>query len=164
MDFTGQDEIYSNIDEEVTKATVPTDEGVCLTQNVESDSTLSDCQLEGMFNSEETVNKIVTFDIQFFHSYAKVQDFGQMFHCSNCNFETSKKDNLRKHEEAYCIIVPVKDMECIICGKKFTYDKLRGHLRYFVKSQYGATGEHAKYTPEEHNALLQKLKEKRKEQ
>lgn len=102
------------------------------------------------------------FDIQYIHSYAKNagEKFSQMyFCCSNCKFKTTKKSNLVKHEETSCQREPVRDMKCPVCKKPFNYDGLRGHLRYFATGKHGAKNEHKKYTPLEHEMMLQKLKE-----
>lgn len=108
--------------------------------------------IDQMDEGEMSYGKIESHDIDRF-------DIQMYFCCSNCKFKTTKKSNLVKHEETSCQREPVRDMKCPVCKKPFNYDGLRGHLRYFATGKHGAKNEHKKYTPLEHEMMLQKLKE-----
>lgn len=110
---------------------------------------------------QEQSSTEIPFDIQFFHSYAKPHSEKSIrfFYCSNCCFKTTKKNNLIKHEAAFCRIEPIRDVRCQICEKKFTYDALRGHLRHYATGKYKPKNKHMNHTPEQHKMLLEQLKQ-----
>lgn len=52
--------------------------------------------------------------------------------CLNCGYTTDKKSTLIDHMAEFCVDVPVKNMECNICGKLFTRRGLRVHFNNFT--------------------------------
>lgn len=117
---------------------------------------------ENEISDEKIESDIDRFDIQYIHSYAKSdgEKFSKMyFYCSTCKFKTTKKHNLKKHEETACQRKQVREMKCPVCEKHFNYDGLRGHLRHFATGKHNAKNQHGKYTPLEHEMMLEKLKE-----
>lgn len=121
-------------------------------------------QLNDGISGENIENDVDRFDIQYIHSYAKSygEECSKMyFFCSTCKFKTTKKSNLKKHEEESCQRKPVREKMCPVCRKQFTYDGLRCHLRHFATAKHNAKNEHGKYTPREHQMMLQQLKEKK---
>lgn len=148
---------------ESTSENLPTDEltGVARIA-IDTDLHRVDQMDEDNMSDENVETEIDRFDIQYIHSYAKSvgEKFSEMyFRCSNCKFKTTKKYNLKKHEET-CQREPVREMKCPVCEKLFNYDGLRGHLRYFATGKHNAKNQHGKYTPLEHKMMLEKLKEK----
>lgn len=136
---------------------------------VDWSATVSDFDSIGQMDEGETSggkveSDIDRFDIQYIHSYAKNygEKFSKMYYCcSNCKFKTTKKSNLKKHEETSCQRKAVREMKCPVCKKQFDYDGLRGHLRYFATGKHNAKDQHSKYTPLEHEMMLEQLKEKK---
>lgn len=111
-------------------------------------------------NVEEIAND--EFDVRFFHSYSKpyVSEPVRVYECQYCGYKTPKKDNLVKHIVS-CISMKVRDEICPVCEKSFTYDGLRGHLRYYAIGNYIAKTKHAQYTPQEHKTMLEYHKMKK---
>lgn len=113
---------------------------------------------------DEIENDVTVYDIQFFHPYAMANDKkpNEMHHCPDCDYKTSKKSNLKSHQAVYCKVKQVRDIKCPICDKLFLYDELRGHLRHFATGKHKAKNEHAKYTPDEHQMILEEVKKNKK--
>lgn len=137
-------------------------------ENVSNDDEMetgpvSNFQPEEIVNVGEIANEIITFDIKFFHSYAKPFDSKplRMHQCPDCGFKTPKKDTMVKHQAAYCVLKPVRDRKCPACEEFFTYDSLRLHLGYYSTGKHAATKKHAKYSTQEHQAMLDELKKSR---
>lgn len=159
--YGDQEAIHSNID---IQSNPQQEMEVVSHENEGISATVPNFQRVENANEGVTAKEVNAFDIRFFHSYAMPYDKKpvRMYRCSNCSFETTKKDTLDKHEAAFCILEPVLDMKCFICEKLFTYDGLRGHLRYFATSKHSAKNSHAKYSPEDHQMLLEQLKQQKK--
>lgn len=75
---------------------------------------------------------------------------GVLHQCSNCGYTTDKKSTLIDHMAEFCVDVPVKNMECNICGKLFTRRGLRVHFNNFTTGLHVPRGQHSFYTAEEH--------------
>lgn len=82
----------------------------------------------------------------------------KLLRCPDCTYFTTKKSSLDDHREESCINKPIKNMQCKICLKFFTYRSLRVHLNQYVSGKHKHRDEHAKYTPEQHKTLLDEHK------
>lgn len=84
-----------------------------------------------------------------------------VYRCEDCGMTTKKKSSFLDHKAEFCVKEAVKDMLCSVCKKPHTRRSLRVHLGGMVRSlTQGRTlrGEHAKYTLEQHQALLDSVK------
>lgn len=89
-------------------------------------------------------------------------------HFCECGYTTSSKnrrDHLMKHQQMFCSLRKPSvqsDLPCEICGKLYTYEGLKSHIRQFInpnrKNQ--ATNHHASVGTEEHIRILENAKEK----
>lgn len=124
------------------------------------DGSASNIQPGQSANIEESADDV--FDIRLIHSYAKpyAAESVRMYKCHSCGYKTPKKDNLVKHMVS-CVSGKILDEKCPVCGKSFTYDGLRGHLRYFAIGKHITKNKHAQYTPQQHKTMLEHLKMKR---
>lgn len=125
---------------------------------IHHDGSISNCQAGQIVNLEDIAADVS--DIRLFHSYAKPYSAAatvckpvQMYECDYCSYKTPKKDNLVKHMIS-CLSLKVLDENCPVCGKSFTYDGLRLHLRYYANGKNIAKNRHAQYTPREHVTML----------
>lgn len=106
--------------------------------------------------------------IRKIHSYALEQSLvksrpRKLHKCFNCAFTTHKKSTLDNHY-VYCVPDFLKEMNCPICKKSFTYHTLRTHLKYYSSSDHSSTNGHEKYTPIQHEVLLESIKLQRTHQ
>lgn len=70
--------------------------------------------------------------------------------CPHCSYYTTKKSSMDDHVAEFCENSPVKNMQCKICFKMFTRRGLRIHFNNFTTGKHFPRGEHADFTPEDH--------------
>lgn len=99
-----------------------------------SDSSNCDTNIE-MGNSKKTVNAKRT---------------SILYLCPHCSYYTSKKSSMDDHVAEFCENSPVKNKQCKICFKMFTRRGLRIHFNNFTTGKHFPRGEHADFTPEDH--------------
>lgn len=70
--------------------------------------------------------------------------------CPHCSYYTTKKSSMDDHAAEFCKNSPVKNMQCKICYKMFTRRGLRIHFNNYTTGKHFPRGEHADFTPENH--------------
>lgn len=129
---------------------------------------VNDVQMVENFVKVDVGIKPVTVSADYvrqIHSYARHWSDFQIFkyHCVHCQYKSNKKSNYDDHAAENCVQKPNKYMKCPICASSFTYRTLRQHLGHYSKGKHIASNEHhAKYSPKDHQILLNSLKELKK--
>lgn len=100
--------------------------------------------------------------IQVEHNYALNMKLKakREYNCSVCGYVTSVFCRFTRHRAENCDIQPYKSEPCPICGKVFTHNGLRDHLRNYTAPNRAFRGEHKNYSTEHHSKLLQKISKK----
>lgn len=112
-------------------------------------------------NTSQNEIRLVSDDyVRNIHSYAKTTPYDQhkRYRCINCSFQTNKKSSYNDHTKESCVVKPKRDRACPICHMSFTYRQLRHHLNHFVRNKHKPKNEHANFTPADHEAILEQLK------
>lgn len=88
-------------------------------------------------------------------SPAKKSSSSKLYKCKSCPYFTPKKSSMDDHRNESCKdSKPIKNIECGVCKKKFTYRGLRLHLNYYIKSKHIALDGHSKYSRKDHEIML----------
>lgn len=88
----------------------------------------------------------------------------KQFCCSNCGYFSKRKHTVMVHIKQHCVSnktskEAIKLKSCRICGKKFTHDGLRSHLRGYIKNpNRKIRGVHKNFDVNHHNAYLDEIK------
>lgn len=82
--------------------------------------------------------------------------------CPNCDYTCDRRHRLATHCAEHCISKPKKESLCLICGKRFTHNGLRAHLRNFMNSDRASRGIHSRFSIEHHVNLLKAIVKTRK--
>lgn len=86
-----------------------------------------------------------------------------IFRCNSCQYTTMHKGHFQVHKEEGCkTATPIKEKNCPVCCKPFTYNRLRYHLQQYLIDSSKATNGHDNFTPEQHKNILKKLTAQRK--
>lgn len=102
-------------------------------------------------------DRMVLCDEQGGENEAEWKDL-KIYKCPNCDYTTSKSDNLKTHRAESCVDAPHRDRKCKYCQKMFTRRQLRVHINNYVRAAHNPTGSHRNVSMDEHVEYLAEIK------
>lgn len=101
------------------------------------------------------------FDFLVDHNYCLVSKRSQdPLGCSDCGYVAKRMSHLKTHKKLHCKFIcerkklALRTSTCPICGKKYTHDGLRSHLRNYLSENRVFRGEHSTYSVDQHQQIL----------
>lgn len=111
-----------------------------------------------------TIGQVSEHTKQIFveHNYAlnlKIKG-EEEFKCLVCGYTTDTRSRFRRHKLEHCDTKPKRSKACPICGKVYTHNGLRDHLRNYTVPNRAFRGVHKNFTAQHHINLLVQLPKK----